>query len=89
MLKKLKLSAQDWVLSHKKRFSESNGPRKLSMCKKCYTFYYKNSWHFDKPLYLETDSEEEIPVKFTECPACLEQDAASYENETGLVLGRS
>lgn len=88
MLKKLKLSAQDWVLNHRKRFAESNAVRKLAMCKKCYTFYYKNSWHFDKPLFLETDAEEEIPVRFTECPACLEQDSISYEMEMDLVLGR-
>ena len=88
MLKKLKLSAEEWVSDHKKRFSESRGVKKLAMCKKCYTFYYKNSWHFDKPLYLDMDYEEEIPVKFTECPACLEQEASQYEIETDLVLGR-
>ena len=89
MLKKLKMNAQDWVLSHKKRFSQNNGSKKLTMCKKCYTFYYKNSWHFDNPLYLDIDREEEIPVRFTECPACLEQEASLYEMESDLVLGRA
>ena len=86
MLKKFKLSAQDWVSRHKKRISENKDSKKLTMCKKCYTFYYKNSWHFDKPAYLEVDEEKEIPVQFTECPACLEQEVSSYEMESDLVL---
>ncbi len=90
MLKKLKLSAEDWVTNHKKRVSQVEGiPKKLTMCKKCYTFYYKNSWHFDRPLYVELNHEDEIPVRFTECPACLEQESATYEIESDLVWRRS
>lgn len=76
MLKKLKLST--------KRFSGDSFTRKLKMCKKCLTFYYKNSWHFDKPAFLDFSSEEEIPVRFTECPACLEQEISSYDLESGI-----
>jgi len=89
MLKKFKSNAKDWVLSHQKRLAVEEGPKRLTMCKKCYTFYYKNSWHFDKPVYLETSREEEIPVRFTECPACLEQETSYYEMESDLVWRRA
>ncbi len=56
------------------------------MCKKCFTFYYKNSWHFERPEYLNREDEVEVPVHFTECHACLEQDEAQYETELGLAL---
>lgn len=58
----------------------------LTMCKKCFTFYYKNSWHFERPAYLNRDDELEIPVHFTECLACMEQDQAQYETESNFVL---
>lgn len=90
MLKKIKLSAKDWVLDHKKRISSSldSKVRGLTMCKSCYTFYYKNSWHFEKPSYLEQTRDEEIPVRFTQCPACMEQELALYETESNLVFSR-
>jgi hypothetical protein len=53
--------------------------KRLTMCKKCYTFNYKNSWHFYKPPYLETDRENEVFVRFTMCPACLEEETNFYE----------
>ena len=88
MLKNFKTKAEDWVSGHKKRISDgSRDMKKLTMCKKCFTFYYKNSWHFERPLYLEDEGEKEIPVRFTECPACLEQETAFYETESDLVLG--
>ena len=86
MLKDIKSKAQDWVSGHNKRISERKNFGKLKICKKCLTFYYKNSWHFERPLYLEQDIEQEIPVRFTECPACLEQEEAFYESES-FVLG--
>ena len=61
---------------------KNRSQQKLIMCKKCYTFYYRNSWHFDKPMSLETDQDEEIPVQFTKCTACLEQESAFYEIES-------
>ena len=88
MLKKIKLSAKDWVADHNKRVLDKKRFEGLKMCNKCYTFYYKNSWHFEKPQYLETNSENEVVVRFTECPACLEQELATYEMESELVLGR-
>ncbi len=72
--------------SNIKEFGSSN--KKLTMCKKCYTFYYRNSWHFDRPIALETDADEEIPVQFTKCTACLEQDSVYYDVESSdLVFG--
>jgi len=56
------------------------------MCKKCFTFYYKNSWHFERPEYLNQNDEVDISVHFTECLACMEQDQALYETELNLVL---
>ena len=84
----LKVKAEDWVAGHKKRISEGHqNLKKITMCKKCFTFYYKNSWHFERPVYLDLDREDEIPVRFTECPACLEMEVASYETESNLVMG--
>jgi len=90
MLKKFKLNAESWVLKHKQRISSNitENIRGLTMCKKCYTFYYKNSWHFERPLYLEQLRDEEVSVRFIECPACMEEEVAFYEAESNLVLGR-
>ncbi|MBI3306087.1 hypothetical protein HYZ82_03125 [Candidatus Nomurabacteria bacterium] len=57
----------------------------LTMCEKCYAFRYRNSWHFKKPDYL--NSEQEVPVIFTQCSACIEQENALYENESELAFG--
>lgn len=57
------------------------------MCKKCYTFYYKKSWHFDKPMSVKIGNDEEIPVRFTECAACLDQDSAFYDMQTEYAVG--
>ena len=88
MLQKIKLSAKDWVINHKKRISNRESFGKLKMCKKCYTFYYKNSWHFDRPQYLGVDQDKDIVVRFTECPACMEQELALYEMESEQFLRR-
>lgn len=87
MLKKFKSAARDWALGHKERSSEDKTFKMLTMCKQCYTFYYRNSWHFERPEYLEQTSEQELPVKFVQCPACLEQELAMYEKEGELVSG--
>jgi hypothetical protein len=86
MLKKLKLVTRDWALSNKKKFPQNRNFRMLTMCKKCYTFYYKNSWHFESPNYLNIDSDKELPVRFTQCPACLEQEQALYERELENIV---
>ncbi len=87
MLKRIQSKAQSWVSNHNKRLGDAKSLRRLTMCKKCFTFYYKNSWHFEKPAYLETEDEREIPVRFTQCPACLEQEMSFYEMESDLALG--
>lgn len=86
MLRKFKSITRDWALSHRDRFSKNKVFKMLTMCKKCYTFYYKKAWHFEKPGYFEQINDEEVPVRFTECPACLEQEAAMYENEVETVF---
>lgn len=85
MLKKIKTMAEmtkGWVKDKKEKFPKNY--RTLAMCERCYAFKYRNSWHFKKPEYL--NSEEEIPVIFTQCVACLEQENALYEAESELVL---
>lgn len=78
MLKKLKINAKEWSASQRSKYQAHKSFKKLIMCKKCYTFYYKNSWHFFKPKNVVIDHNEEIPVKFTECSACMEQETASF-----------
>jgi hypothetical protein len=87
MLKKLKSNAKDWLSSSENKFSPADrGVKKLTMCKKCYTFYYRNSWHFERPEFLDKNYEIEVPVHFTECLACMEQEQASYDKESELVF---
>jgi len=67
-----------------KKFKEDSFSKKLKMCKKCLTFFYKNSWHFDKPAHLGLMGDEDVRVRFTECPACLEQEISSFDLESGI-----
>jgi hypothetical protein len=60
--------------------------RTITMCDKCYAFYYKNSWHLKRPSYLNQYSEEEVSVHFTQCGACLEQEDALFEKELNLIF---
>ena len=83
MLKKFKTMTKDWVKEKKGQLPKNY--RTLTMCEKCYAFKYKNSWHFKRPDGYFS-SEQEIPVIFTQCVACLEQENALYENESDLVL---
>ena len=85
MLKKIKITAKHWMANHKNKFSGDRSTKRLTMCKKCYTFYYKNSWHFEKPTYMNEYREEEVPVLFTQCPTCLEQEDILYEREVNLI----
>ena len=90
MLKKFKSFAKDWADGERKKFQKvrSFKFRTLTMCDKCYSFYYKNSWHFKRPEYLEGYREEEMHVRFTKCPACVEEEESLYEMESsGLGLG--
>lgn len=75
------------MLTKLRKLSKIKNYKTLIMCEKCYSFYYKNSWHFRKPKYLSEDIENEIPVHFTECSACLEQENALYDREQSYILG--
>lgn len=86
MLKKIKSGTRKWLLNHKKNSRANSSLKKITMCKKCYTFYYRSSWHSDKPMTLETDHDEEIDVYFTKCTACLDLESIFYEAEPKLVL---
>lgn len=86
MLKKIKTMTKvtkDWVNDQKTKLPKNY--RTLTMCERCYAFKYRNSWHFKKPDYLS--SEQEVPVIFTQCSACLEQENAMYESESELAFG--
>jgi hypothetical protein len=83
MLVKFK-SLKDWGANKRKKFSKARKCGSLTMCKKCFTFYYKHSWHFYKPEQLEKDADAVISVHFTECPACLEQELLEDEPVHGI-----
>lgn len=77
MLRNIKSIAENWGLDKNRKVNSAF--RALTMCKKCYTFYYKKSWHFERPGYLDDYSDQEVPVRFTECPACIDQEVAMYD----------
>lgn len=86
MLKKIKTLARDWNYNKRRKFKKIKNSGNLLMCENCYAFYYKNSWHLKKPKYLNEYKEEEIPITFTQCLACLEQEEALYEKESNLIF---
>ena len=88
MLNKFKTLAKDWASDSKKRLPRIKNSRNLIMCERCYSFYYKNSWHFERPEYLSEVREEEIPVLFRKCVACLEEEDSLYNMESGLAFGQ-
>ena len=55
--------------------------KNLTMCKKCYAFYYKRDWHFDAPESIRSEDAGEISVRLTECPACNEMEVAITERD--------
>ncbi len=75
MLVKFKV-LNNWGTKAKKKFSRSRNFGSLTMCKKCYTFYYKHSWHFYKPKQFDSDSDSVVSVHFIQCPSCLEENSA-------------
>jgi len=87
MLKKIRSGAKSFVLDYKNRLLDKSSLEKLTMCKKCYTFYYGSSWHFEMPENLKKYPEEEVPVTFTLCSACRVEEEALYENEAELAFG--
>lgn len=61
-------------------FPGNKNSRPVLMCKNCYAFYYKNSWNFKKPSYLnQYKDDEEIAIRFLQCGACIEQENALFE----------
>lgn len=72
---------RDNAIGYVREFNKKRNFGLLKMCKKCYTFYHKNSWHFDRPEQLEVEAEPIVTVRFTECPACLEEELAVYDAE--------
>ena len=84
MLIKLKTKAAAWAKGQRKKFTKSANFKALTMCGKCYTFYYRNSWHFEKPIEVEKLESYTVPVHFTQCPACMEQEVAQYNTDSGL-----
>ena len=79
---------KNWRENKIKIFSrmKNKNLRTLMMCEKCYAFYYKNSWHFKRPMYASENEEDEISVLFTQCQACLEQEDSLYEMESRLAV---
>ncbi len=87
MFKKLTAGVEDWVFSHKKMFPRhTRRLKQLITCTKCSTFYYKNSWHFEAPVYADEHREKEIAVFFELCPICLEEENALYDMESTLIV---
>jgi len=86
MSKNLRTKAQDWIADRKKIVSQSSGFRGLKICKKCFTFNYANSWHFERPEYLNFEDDQDISVRFTECPTCLiEQNLSVYNSDQSFA----
>jgi hypothetical protein len=84
MLKRFKKLAKDFGYGKRKRLQKIKNSVSLAMCEKCFAFYYKNAWHLSKPTYLVEYDEEEVPIFFTKCSACVEQEEAMYEKESSL-----
>ncbi|HEU0085803.1 MAG TPA: hypothetical protein VFQ59_02490 [Candidatus Paceibacterota bacterium] len=58
---------------------KENG-KSLVMCQGCYSFKYEGEWHIREPDFIrESDREEEITVRFSTCPDCLEEVLVKYE----------
>ncbi len=90
MLKNMKTLENVWALRKNKKLSPDSGLRTITMCKRCYTFYYHHSWHFEMPAELQgLDKNDNVAVRFKECPACLGEEAARLEIEdaSDLALG--
>lgn len=91
MLIEFKTFAKKWAERRKgeKNYKEDSGLKTLRVCRECYTFYYKNSWHFEKPDDVESyRKNSRVSIDFTQCPACLEQELATYDMESDLMWRR-
>jgi len=74
MLITFKTAVQEWARQKSKAFPENETFKILTMCKRCYAFYYKNSWHSEKPDGIDYHRNSTIPIRLTRCGACLEND---------------
>ena len=77
-----------WKAPHGRKSLKTRLFGRLTMCKECYTFYYKHSWHFYKPKQLVDQDDSTLSVHFTKCPACLAQDAVMEEPEYSMGSSR-
>ena len=86
MLTKFQDLATDWSEGEGRRSSRSRTFRALTMCEKCYTYYYKNSWHFERPDNFPSEHDgAAVSVHFTRCAACLEQEEALCAEELNPI----
>ena len=82
MLNKKLVDTNDWISSYRTKLLGTRTVKNLTMCKKCYSFYYKNSWHFEMPAYASDYQEENIPVVFVKCGVCLRDESDMYDTES-------
>ncbi len=82
MFKKIKFATRERFEHLHKAKKNMKELKKLTMCKKCYAFYYQKIWHFEAPVAIQNIEEKEIPVKFAQCPACIELEVSLYEKDS-------
>ncbi|MEJ0002040.1 MAG: hypothetical protein WDN09_02580 [bacterium] len=68
--------ARNLLANYRKKILHYTNLKKLIMCRKCYTFYYDNSWHTDMPERLKENKQAEVEVLFTQCSGCREETEA-------------
>ena len=88
MLKNIKSEATNWMLAHQSKFSRESSQMRLTMCKKCYAFNYKNNWQFYRPQNLAENRGDTFFVKFTQCPMCIEEEN-SYSEATEMSFANA
>jgi len=61
-----------------KKITKNVETEAIEMCRKCYAFRQRESWHMERPEYfLENEVEEKI-VRFILCPTCTEEALGVY-----------
>jgi len=60
---------------------------KVTMCKKCYAFYYRSVWHFEAPEFVRNGvpSSQAVSLRLSECPSCIEMDLAMMERDLDIL----
>ncbi len=87
MLNKNDNFTTDWNYTRRRKFEQLKDSALLAVCDNCLAFYYEDSWHEEHPKNLSIYYEEEIPIFFTQCFTCLEEEEALYERESELIFG--